>query len=110
MQEGHLGPWVLMAKGRGGNLRAGGVSLPFSSCPGPGQQLPLSCVPAFWAPFVPGHTQLCWGLGVWPGGSVFQPRSAHSPPGRCAHTYAHTQVQLSHSLAQEASSLRATAL
>lgn len=27
MQEGHLGPWVLMAKGRGGSLRAGGGSL-----------------------------------------------------------------------------------
>lgn len=31
MQEGHLGPWVLMAKGRGGSLRAGGGGSPCRS-------------------------------------------------------------------------------
>lgn len=33
MREGHLGPWVLMAKGRGGSLRAGGFP-----CPSPAAQ------------------------------------------------------------------------
>lgn len=70
----------------------------------------LSCVPAFWAPLVPGHTTLL-GPGVWPGGSVFS-GSAASPPGTGVHTHtcAYTSPDSHTPLPKRPSSLRATAL
>lgn len=87
MQEGHLGPWVLMAKGRGGSLRVGGGDLSaVLQLPRTWATAPSELCASLLGPVCPwAHTTLL-GPGVWPGGSVFS-RSAASPPGTGVHTH-----------------------
>lgn len=91
-REGHLGPWVLMAKARRGSLRAGGLptllQLPKTWATAPSELCASPLGPV--CPWV--HTTL-QGPGVWLGGSAFS-RSAASPPGTDAHTHVHAHTQV----------------
>lgn len=111
MQEGHLGPWVLMAAGRGGSLRVGGSLCRSPAGPGPGQQLPSELCASFSGPRLSrAHNSVgAWGL-AWR--VCLQPVSCSSLhlAQVCTHTHAHTQVPtLTLPLPKRPSSLRATA-